>query len=42
MAVDAPPVIKNSLFQIPAGPGLGLQIDPAYMREHTPKGEDWA
>jgi galactonate dehydratase len=42
MAVDAPPVIKNSLFQIPAGPGLGLQIDPAYMCEHTPKGEDWA
>jgi len=42
MAVDAPPVIKNSLFQIPAGPGLGLQIDPSWMREHTPKGEDWA
>ncbi len=39
---DNPPVIKNSLFQLPEGPGLGLEIDPAYMREHTPKGEDWA
>ncbi len=42
MALDKPPVIKNSQFQIPDGPGLGLEIDPAYMREHTPKGEDWA
>jgi L-alanine-DL-glutamate epimerase-like enolase superfamily enzyme len=42
MALDKPPVIKNSLFQLPDGPGLGLEIDPAYMREHTPKGEDWA
>jgi L-alanine-DL-glutamate epimerase-like enolase superfamily enzyme len=42
MAFGAPPVIKNSLFQIPEGPGLGLEIDPAHIREHTPKGEDWA
>ena len=42
MAANKPPVIKNSLFQLPDGPGLGLEIDPGYMREHTPKGEDWA
>ncbi len=42
MALGAPPVIKTSLFQLPEGPGLGLEIDPAFMREHTPKGEDWA
>ena len=42
LAVHAPPVIKNWLFQIPAAPGLGLRIDPAYVREHTPKGDDWA
>jgi galactonate dehydratase len=42
MALGNPPVIKNSLFQLPQGPGLGLDIDPAYMKEHTPKGEDWA
>jgi galactonate dehydratase len=42
MAANQPPVIKNSLFQLPEGPGLGLEIDPGYMREHTPKGEEWA
>lgn len=42
MAANKPPVIKNSLFQLPDGPGLGLEIDPGYMREHTPAGEDWA
>jgi L-alanine-DL-glutamate epimerase-like enolase superfamily enzyme len=30
------------MFQLPQGPGLGLEIDPAFMKEHTPKGEDWA
>lgn len=42
MALDKPPLIKNPQFQLPEGPGLGLEIDPAYMREHTPKGQDWA
>jgi L-alanine-DL-glutamate epimerase-like enolase superfamily enzyme len=40
-AAGTPPVIKNSLFQLPQGPGLGLEIDPAHRKEHTPKGEDW-
>jgi len=42
MAAGKPPVIKSSRFQLPDGPGLGLEIDPGFMREHTPKGEDWA
>jgi len=42
MALGEPPVIKNSEFQLPQGPGLGLEIDPAHMKEYTPKGEDWA
>jgi L-alanine-DL-glutamate epimerase-like enolase superfamily enzyme len=42
MSLGTPPVIRNSMFQIPTGPGLGLDIDPAFMREHTLKGEDWA
>lgn len=42
MAAGAPPVIRNSRFQLPQGPGLGLEIDPGFIREHTPKGEDWA
>ena len=42
MALNQPPVIKNSQFQLPDGPGLGLEIDPAFMKAHTPAGEDWA
>lgn len=42
MALGDPPVIKNSEFQLPKGPGLGLEINPAHMKEHTPPGEDWA
>ena len=42
MALGKPPVVRNSMFQLPEGPGLGLEIDPAFMREHTPRGEGWA
>jgi len=42
MAAGKPPVVRNSMFQLPDGPGLGLEIDPGFMREHTPHGEDWA
>ena len=42
MAAGKPPAIRNSIFQLPEGPGLGLEIDPGFMREHTPRGEDWA
>lgn len=42
MAADKPPVIKDSMFQLPDGPGLGLEIAPRFIREHTPHGEDWA
>ena len=42
MAAGKPPVVRNSTFQLPEGPGLGLEIDPGFMREHTPHGEDWA
>ena len=42
MVVGKPQLIKNSMFKLPDGPGLGLEIDPEFMREHTPSGEDWA
>jgi galactonate dehydratase len=43
MAAGTPPVIKNSLFQLPSGPGLGLEIDPGFIRDHIGRGEtDWA
>jgi galactonate dehydratase len=42
MVVGKPQLIKNSMFMLPEGPGLGLEIDPDFMRKHTPRGEDWA
>jgi galactonate dehydratase len=42
MVVGKPQLIKNSMFSLPEGPGLGLEIDPDFMRKHTPAGEDWA
>jgi len=42
MVVGKPQLIRNSMFRLPEGPGLGLEIDPDFMREHTPSGEDWA
>jgi len=43
MAAGNPPVVKNSMFQLPAGPGLGLEIDPGFIRDHIGRGEtDWA
>jgi galactonate dehydratase len=42
MPVGKPQLIKNSMFQLPTGPGLGLEIDPDFMGKHTPRGEDWA
>jgi galactonate dehydratase len=42
MLADKSQLIKNSMFQLPQGPGLGLEFDPDFMRKHTPRGEDWA
>ncbi|MCC6862936.1 MAG: mandelate racemase/muconate lactonizing enzyme family protein [Bryobacterales bacterium] len=43
MAAGAPPVVKNSSLQLPEGPGLGLEIDPGFIRQHMARGEtDWA
>jgi galactonate dehydratase len=42
MVVGKPQLIKNSMFALPEGPGLGLEIDPEFMRKHTPRGEEWA
>jgi L-alanine-DL-glutamate epimerase-like enolase superfamily enzyme len=42
MVVGKPQLIKNSMFVLPQGPGLGLEMDVDFMRQHTPHGEDWA
>jgi len=41
MVVGKPQLVKNSMFTLPEGPGLGLEIDPDFMRKHTPRGEEW-
>jgi L-alanine-DL-glutamate epimerase-like enolase superfamily enzyme len=41
MVAGKPQLIKKSMFRLPEGPGLGLEIDPGFMRDHTPRGEDW-
>ena len=42
MPADKSQLIKNSMFALPKGPGLGLEFDSDFMRRHTPRGEDWA
>jgi len=42
MVLGRPQLIKNSMFALPKGPGLGLEFDPDFMRKRTPRGEDWA
>ncbi len=34
-------VVRNSAV-LPTGPGLGLQLNEDYLKQHTPKGEGWA
>jgi L-alanine-DL-glutamate epimerase-like enolase superfamily enzyme len=40
MAVKEP-VIRNSVMQYPDGPGLGLEINEDWLRQHMAKGETW-
>lgn len=39
MAKGKPPEVKDGMFPLPEGPGLGLEIDEAWLRQHTAKGE---
>ena len=35
------PVVRKSVMQYPDGPGLGLEINEHWLRQHTAKGEPW-
>ena len=39
MSATNPPVVKNSLLQVPMGPGLGLEINPDFLKEYKEPGE---
>ena len=41
MAAGKEPVIRNSVMQLPEGPGLGLEINEEWLRQHMAKGETW-
>jgi L-alanine-DL-glutamate epimerase-like enolase superfamily enzyme len=41
MAADKEPVIRNSVMQFPEGPGIGLEINQDWLRQHVAKGETW-
>ncbi|MGO8788150.1 MAG: mandelate racemase/muconate lactonizing enzyme family protein [Terriglobia bacterium] len=41
MAADKGPLIRKSVMQFPEGPGLGLNINEDWLRQHMAKGETW-
>ena len=41
MAAGKEPVVRKSVMQYPDGPGLGLEINEDWLRQHTAKGETW-
>jgi L-alanine-DL-glutamate epimerase-like enolase superfamily enzyme len=41
MAAGTEPMVRNSVMQLPEGPGLGLEINEDWLRQHMAKGETW-
>ena len=41
MAQGTKPVIRNGVFKVPEGPGLGLEINEDWLRLHVEKGDSW-
>jgi L-alanine-DL-glutamate epimerase-like enolase superfamily enzyme len=41
MAAGKQPVVRKSVMQYPDGPGLGLEINEDWLRQHMAKGETW-
>jgi L-alanine-DL-glutamate epimerase-like enolase superfamily enzyme len=41
MAARNNPIVRKSVMQYPEGPGLGLEINQDWLRQHTAKGESW-
>jgi galactonate dehydratase len=41
MAASNPPVVRNGLFQVPEGPGLGLNLNFDYLRKNLMPGEEF-
>ena len=41
MAAGKPPEVRKSVMQFPEGPGLGLEINEDWLKQHMAKGETW-
>jgi len=41
MANGARPMVRNSLFPVPEGPGLGLDLNEDWLRSHLAKDDAW-
>jgi L-alanine-DL-glutamate epimerase-like enolase superfamily enzyme len=39
MAATHPPIVKNGVLQVPTGAGLGLDINPDFLKEYLEPGE---
>jgi galactonate dehydratase len=41
MAASNPPQVRNGQLQVPAGPGLGLDLNPDFLKQNLAPGEEW-
>ena len=41
MAASNPPVVRNSLLPLPKGVGLGLDLNPDFLKKYMAEGETW-
>ena len=41
MSSTTPPEVRNGLLKVPMGPGLGLDINPDFLRKNLVKGEEY-
>jgi galactonate dehydratase len=41
MAAGTPPEVRKGMLKVPAGPGLGLEIDPDFLKKNLTEGEEY-
>ena len=41
MAAGSPPEVRKGLLKVPAGPGLGLEINPDFLKQNLVAGEEY-
>lgn len=41
MAIEGPPIVRNSILQVSDRSGLGITPDDSFLKSHLPKDEPW-